>query len=77
MGRVVTPPSTASMRSVQTRTVGLLSLPESSKGADSMMSHQRAKKLPLTPMPYFCLYRGAFIPCAIAWNPETGRFTRF
>ena len=30
----------------------------------------------LGPAPYFCLYRGAWIPLAIAWDPETGRFTR-
>ena len=28
------------------------------------------------PAPYFCLYRRAWIPCAIAWDSETGQFTR-
>ena len=26
--------------------------------------------------PYFDLSRRAWIPCAIAWDPKTGRFTR-
>jgi hypothetical protein len=28
------------------------------------------------PAPYFCLYRRAWIPSVIAWDSETGRFTR-
>ena len=28
------------------------------------------------PAPYFCLARGAFIPCAIAWDPVSGLFER-
>jgi hypothetical protein len=30
----------------------------------------------LAPAPYYSFIRHGWVPCVVAWDPETGRFTR-